>query len=92
MEANLNATVEDVEKAISSAVEAGEKRVNATLGRLQTQLAHLRAQFDELDDQARYQARKAARRTDEAVHSHPYRAIGIAAAAGLLVGWLASRR
>ena len=88
MQANPSAAVESAEKA----VEAAEMRLNTTLGQLQTKLEHLRAQFDELDDQARYQLRKAARRTDEAVHSHPYRAIGVAAAAGLLVGWLASRR
>jgi len=37
-------------------------------------------------------ARQAARVTDDYVHDNPWRAIGIGAAAGLLVGWLVSRR
>lgn len=92
MQANPSATVENAEKAIDSAIEAGEERFNAMREKLQAQLNCLRAQFDELDEQARYKLRKAARTTDETVHSHPYGAIGIAAAVGLLVGWLASRR
>lgn len=30
--------------------------------------------------------------TDEAIHAHPYQAIGIALGVGALVGWLATRR
>lgn len=52
----------------------------------------LRAQFDELQESTRTRARDAARTADEAVHHHPYSAIGIAAAAGLIIGLLAARR
>lgn len=92
MQANPNAAVQSADMAVDSAIEAGAERFNATRERLQAQLKHLRAEFDELDEQARYNVRKAARATDQTVHSHPYGAIGIAAAVGLLVGWLASRR
>ncbi|MEW6706921.1 MAG: DUF883 domain-containing protein [Pseudomonadota bacterium] len=37
-------------------------------------------------------ARQAARYTDEYVHHNPWRAIGVGALAGLLIGYLASRR
>jgi ElaB/YqjD/DUF883 family membrane-anchored ribosome-binding protein len=37
-------------------------------------------------------ARQAARAADRTVHAHPYGAIGLAAAVGALVGFLAARR
>lgn len=86
MQANPNAPVQSAEKAVDSAIEAGKERFNAMRGRLQAQLNRLRAELDEVDEQARDGVRKAARATDETVHSHPFGAIGIAAAVGLLVG------
>jgi len=59
---------------------------------LQEMLHKVRAQLDDLQASARDQARTTARNTDHLLHSHPYRAVGMAAAAGLLVGFLASRR
>ncbi|MEJ8826731.1 hypothetical protein WKW80_32780 [Variovorax humicola] len=47
---------------------------------------------DALQAGAMRKARDAAAQADEAVHDHPYRAIGIAAAAALFVGLLAARR
>jgi len=52
----------------------------------------MRSQLDELEDSAIHKARHAARATDRTVHSHPYGAMGIAAAAGLLIGFLAATR
>ncbi len=37
-------------------------------------------------------AKKVARATDKAVHQHPYKAIAIAAGAGLLLGYILSSR
>lgn len=55
------------------------------------QIRELRAQLDELEETAVYKARRAARVTDQAAHAHPYAGMGIAAAAGLLIGFLAAR-
>jgi len=39
-----------------------------------------------------HKAREAARVADSAVHTHPYAAIGVAAAVGLLLGVVLARR
>ena len=52
----------------------------------------LRTLFDDLQGNAVHKARDAARSTDQVVHHHPYRAIGIAAVAGLILGFIATRR
>lgn len=51
-----------------------------------------RSQADAFRGTVARKAREAATHTDEAVHQHPYRAMGIAAAAALLAGILAARR
>lgn len=51
-----------------------------------------RARRDGLKSDALLKARSAARTTGEAVQHHPFSAIGIAALAGLVLGFMASRR
>lgn len=55
-------------------------------------LHKLRTLVDDLQGNALHKARDAARSTDQVVHHHPYSAIGIAAAVGLVIGFLATRR
>ena len=43
-------------------------------------------------DRVRDKAVESAKAADEAVHEHPYQAIGIALGVGALIGYLASRR
>jgi ElaB/YqjD/DUF883 family membrane-anchored ribosome-binding protein len=52
----------------------------------------MRAQLDELNQATLARVKRAAQQADQSVHSHPYSAMGIAAATGLLIGFLASRR
>ena len=55
-------------------------------------LHKLRTLVDDLQGNALHKARHAARSADQVVHHHPYTAIGIAAAAALVIGVLATRR
>jgi hypothetical protein len=57
-------------------------------GKLGDALLDARVRIDGLQGKAR----EAARSADDALHHHPYRAIGMAALAGLLLGLLATRR
>lgn len=57
-------------------------------GKLGEALREARIRIDGLQ----HKTREAARSADDAVHHHPYGAIGVAALAGLLVGFLAARR
>lgn len=70
---------------------APEQKVGSSAVMSET-LHKLRALLDDLQGDALHKARDAARSTDQVVHHHPYSAIGIAAAAGLVIGFLATRR
>jgi ElaB/YqjD/DUF883 family membrane-anchored ribosome-binding protein len=59
---------------------------------LRAEVTHLRARLAELEHVAEAHLKNAAHRSDEAVHAHPYAAMGVAAAAGLLLGTLLARR
>ena len=45
-----------------------------------------------LNEAATARVKRAAQQADQTVHAHPYTAMGMAAAVGLLVGYLAARR
>ncbi|QOF76140.1 DUF883 family protein [Variovorax sp. 38R] len=55
-------------------------------------LQRTRERADALQAGAMRKAREATASTDKAIHHHPYRAVGIAATAALIVGFLAARR
>jgi ElaB/YqjD/DUF883 family membrane-anchored ribosome-binding protein len=79
-------------QAVENLRQQSSDQFDALREKVAAQARHLRAQLDELEDGAVYKARRAARATDLAVQSHPYRAIGIAAVVGLVVGVLLGRR
>ncbi len=64
----------------------------AAAEQIASQARRLRSQLDELENDAAYKVRRAARAADLSIQSHPYRAIGLAAALGLLIGVIVARR
>lgn len=89
---SLRKMVNEAEHMLESAVQTGDDRIDAVRRRLAEQVREMRGQLEQLEEDAVHRARRAARRADHAVHEHPYGAMGIAAAVGLLVGFLAARR
>ena len=51
-----------------------------------------RLKLEDVDAAIRDKAREAARATDDYVHENPWRSIGVAAGAGLVIGLLIGRR
>ena len=90
--ASLKQMVDEAEQLLKSAQGAGSDKFNAARDKFETQLRHARAELAELQDSAVYNAKRAARATDHAVHDHPYTAMGITAGVGLLIGLLIARR
>jgi ElaB/YqjD/DUF883 family membrane-anchored ribosome-binding protein len=88
----LRQIVEEAEHFLKSAADSGDARLDEMRGKVAAQVREMRAQLDTLQDNALVNARRAARKADLAAHDHPYGAMGIAAAVGLLVGFLAARR
>lgn len=89
---SLRHLVDEADHFLAAAAQSGDQKFDAVRGQFVEQVRQMRAQLDELEDSALQKARHAARTADLAVHNHPYGAIGIAAAAGLLIGFLAARR
>jgi ElaB/YqjD/DUF883 family membrane-anchored ribosome-binding protein len=89
---SLRHMVDEIDTFLKSAADTGDERFNAVRDRLEVQVREMRRQIDELNDAALAKFRRAAQAADQTVQSHPYGAMGIAAAAGLLIGFLASRR
>jgi ElaB/YqjD/DUF883 family membrane-anchored ribosome-binding protein len=92
MAAQADPIVQDVDQLMKNAAKSGDRPFDSVRDRFEAQLRRMRTQLDELEGAAAQKARQAARATDEAVHTHPYVAIGIGAAAGLLIGLLLARR
>lgn len=89
---DLHRLVGDAERFLANAADSGDAQLDALRERLGRQVEEIRTQLDAFEDRAAEQARAAVRATDAAVRDHPYGAMGIAAAIGLLVGVLVARR
>lgn len=84
----LRTLVRDAESVLASAGDAADSRISELRERMRLALEDARLRFED----AREAAREQVDRADEYVRSHPYHAIGIAAAIGALAGVLLTRR
>jgi ElaB/YqjD/DUF883 family membrane-anchored ribosome-binding protein len=90
--ADLKVVVADAEELLrATASQAGEK-VSAARDRIQASLAAAKVKLTEAERALLEKTKQAARATDDYVHENPWRAVGIAAVAGLVLGVLISRR
>lgn len=88
---DLRVVVSDAEELLrATASQAGEK-MSVARERIQENLAAAKERLAEAQDQVAAKARQAAKATDEYVHENPWKAVGIAAGAGLIIGMLISR-
>lgn len=88
---DLRVVVADAEELLrATASHAGEK-VTAARERIQDSLAAAKDRLADAQVQVTAKAKQAAKATDEYVHENPWKAVGIAAGAGLIIGMLISR-
>ncbi|MDD2915330.1 MAG: DUF883 family protein [Gallionella sp.] len=88
---DLRVVVSDAEELLrATASQAGDK-VTAARERIQDSLAVAKERLADAQEQVAEKAKQAARVTDEYVHENPWKAVGIAAGAGLIIGMLISR-
>ncbi len=89
---DLRNVIQDAEDLLKlTAHEAGADAA-ALRDRVRTRLLDARDSLLELQESAVERAREAGRKADDYVHDHPWQAIGIASAVGVLVGLLIGRR
>jgi ElaB/YqjD/DUF883 family membrane-anchored ribosome-binding protein len=89
---DLRVLVADAEALLAAtAGQAGEK-IAELRAQAQNAVNRARARLSALEDEFTTKVRDSARATDEYVRANPWRAVGIAAGAGLLLGVLLSWR
>jgi len=90
--ADLKVVIADAEELLKvTANQAGEK-VGELRVRMQENLISARHKLADAEAALKEKSREVARVTDDYVHDHPWKAIGVAAGAGLLIGLLIGRR
>lgn len=88
---DLRVVVADAEELLrATAGQAGEK-VSAARERIQENLAAAKQRLAAAQDAVVTRTKEAAKVTDEYVHENPWKAVGIAAGVGLVIGMLISR-
>ena len=88
---DLRVVVADAEELLrATAGQAGEK-VSAARERIQENLVAAKARLAAAQEAITAKTKQAAKATDEYVHENPWKAVGIAAGVGLVVGMLISR-
>lgn len=89
---DFKVVVADAEELLrATAGQMGEKAVVAR-ERIQESLRVAKDKLAQAEEAVVDKTKAAARATDDYVHDHPWGAVGIAAAVGLVIGMLISRR
>lgn len=89
---DVKLALNDVETMLQRAANASETQAQELRDRAEAALRATQAKLREIQAAAKEGARSTARSTDDWVHGHPWRVIGIAAGVGLIVGVLVGRR
>jgi ElaB/YqjD/DUF883 family membrane-anchored ribosome-binding protein len=88
---DLRVVVADAEELLrATAGQAGEK-VSSARERIQESLSHAKERLIAAEEAVVVKTKQAAKVTDEYVHENPWKSVGIAAGAGLIIGMLISR-
>lgn len=88
---DLRVVVSDAEELLrATAGQAGEK-ASAARERIQDSLIAAKARLIAAEEAVVARTKQAAKATDEYVHENPWKAVGIAAGVGLVIGMLISR-
>ena len=90
--ADFKAVIADAEELLrATAGQAGDK-AGEIRGRMQEGLEKAKASLSEAQAAAIDKAKAVGHATDDYVHDHPWRSVGIAAGVGFVIGLLIARR
>ena len=90
--ADLRVVIADAEELLrATASQAGDK-VAAARVKIQESLDVANGKLSRVSEVGVDKAKEAARATDDFVHEHPWKAVGVGAALGVILGMLISRR
>lgn len=89
---DMKAVISDAEELLRATASQAGEQIAAARERIQDSLYRAKVKLAEVEGAVIDSTREVARATDDYVHDHPWRAVGIAAGVGLIVGLLIARR
>lgn len=89
---DMRTLVHDAEDLLQAAQRQGVEGIAAVRDRLEESLRQAKSQVADSQLLLMERARESARKANDAVHGHPWTAVGVAAGVGLLLGALLMRR
>jgi ElaB/YqjD/DUF883 family membrane-anchored ribosome-binding protein len=90
--ADMKVVIADAEDLLRATASAAGEKAAAARARMEDSLRAARVKVAEAQEVVADKAKAAARATDDYVHANPWKAVGIAAGVGLVLGMLISRR
>ncbi|WP_039056852.1 YqjD family protein [Enterobacter sp. Bisph1] len=92
LRAELKSLADTLEEVLSNSSDKSKEELSKLRTKAEQALRESRHRLGETGDALARQTREAAERTDEYVRDNPWASVGIAAAAGVMLGVLLSRR
>jgi ElaB/YqjD/DUF883 family membrane-anchored ribosome-binding protein len=89
---DLKSVIQDAESWLRNGSQMTGEELQAAKAKFERTLSSAKADLIRLEETVVAKTKEAAKATDEYVQENPWKAVGIGAAAGLLVGLLISRR
>ncbi len=89
---DMKVVLSDVEELLKAAAAATGETASALRVKASDKLKLATEKLTGLQEAALVKGKEAAKVTDEYVHANPWKAVGIAAAAGFLIGLLVNRK
>ena len=90
--ADFQAVVADAEALIKATANTGGETLADLRSKAESSLAIAKSKMADVQESLIEKSQVAAKVTDEYVHENPWKAIGVSAAVGLVIGLLISRR
>ena len=89
---DFKTVVEDAEAMLHATAQVSGEKLAAEREKFGEKLRHAKIRLAEAEQRVVAKAKQAATATDHYVHDNPWQAVGVAAAVGMLIGFLAARR
>ena len=89
---DLKIVISDAEDLLRATASTAGERVAAAREKVEESLHRAKLKLADVEDVLIDRGKEAARVTDEYVRDNPWRAVGIAAGVGVIIGMLISRR
>ncbi len=90
--ADFRVVIADAEELLKATAQDASEKAVAARAKIEARLKDAKVRLAELEAVVAARAKQAATATDQYVHDNPWKAVGIAAGVGLLVGMLIGRR